>query len=150
VGTKKILTIKSFLIGLILSKILTSICVALIVAHFDHDITFLQSLIVLLLSGTSEGFIMHLVLFCIYFFNIKLIVTKITSPALFVIFLVLSGVLYFTVVTFIDWNISKRSFKDFENYISHGGYYSIYTIIVVFVLMIIGIRSRNALKNNMR
>ncbi|HZW70324.1 MAG TPA: hypothetical protein VFF57_05585 [Hanamia sp.] len=146
---KKIMAIKSFLIGLILSKILTSICVALIAAHFDHDITFLQNFIVLLLSGTSDGFIIHLVLFCIYFFNIKLIVVKITSTPLFIIFLVLSGVLYFAIVTFIDWDISKRYFKDFESYISHGGYYSIYTMIVVFILMIMGIRSRNNLKKNM-
>jgi hypothetical protein len=129
---------------------LTSICVALIVTRFDRDITFLQSLIVLLLSGTSYGFIIHLGLFCIYFFTIKLIVTKITSPALFVIFLVLSGALYFAIVTFTDWNISKRSFKDFESYMSHGGYYPIYAMVVVFILITMGIKSRNALKNNMR
>ncbi|HVY76244.1 MAG TPA: hypothetical protein VG890_15555 [Puia sp.] len=145
-GDKKIMTVKLFFIGLILSKILTAIWVALMAAHFEQGITFFQFLIVLLLSGTAEGVIMHLLLFCVYFFNIKLAVIKIASKVLFFIFLVLSGSLYFAIVTLVGWNISKDSFKDFGSYMSQGSYYSIYTLVVVLILIIIGIRSRGILQ----
>lgn len=134
--------LKSFLLGLVLSKILASVGTALIAAHFDQEITFLQYFIVLTMMGTSSGILCQILLFCIYFFSVKYLAERIRSTKLFYLFLFIHGIMYFTIILLIDWIISKGAYKSFENYIYHGNYYLIYMIAVILVLAITGVGVR--------
>ena len=135
--------LKSFLAGLLFSKVSTSIIVALFAAHFDQTISFFQFFIVLIFFATGKGILVQLFLFGFYFFSVRYLVKSMKLGLVFYTSLLLLAVSSFAIVLLIDWNISKESYPSFENYIYQGNYYLVYTLMVILVLTTFGILGRS-------
>ena len=142
--------LKSFLAGLLLCKVSTSIIVALIAAHFNKAINFIQFFIVLTFLGTGIGILIQLFLFWFYFFSVRYLAKSMKLGLLFYISLLLLAVSSFAIVLLIDWNLSKESYPSFETYIYQGNYYLVYTLMVILVLTIFGIISRSILNRSVK
>lgn len=136
--------VKFFLLGLILSKVLTSIIVARFAAYSNDALDFWQVFIILIFSGTGAGFLAQLGLFIGYFFIVKYLVKHVKLEPFFYLALLIAAVLCCSLVTFIDWEVSKASYSNFGDYIYKGNYYIVYMIVVALFLNIFGVRSRDS------
>ena len=136
---------KSLVIGFLLCNILGIAAVSLVGAYFNPSTDFLQYLLVFSIFWTPGRAIAHVLIFGLFFLIVRILVKKIRPELLFYSSLFLSGMIYFATVVWIDWNYSKESFKTFESYFREGGYYFVFTAVVVLILATMGIikRSRN-------
>ncbi len=124
--------IRYFLLGLAFCHVITAaVCSLFSVYYADPSNSFYQSFIILLFLATGQSWLSQIFLFSFFYFLIKYFSDKTYSLIIFSLLLLFAAFIFLSVIIYFDWNLSKKTYSTFKEYIFTGNYYAVYAVCVV-------------------
>ena len=122
-----------------LSCVIISIVIESLLLSSKNNGTFIGFFFLLLFNWKVESIILHFVIYALSFYVIYRLVESSKSVFSFYLLLILFDALYLISIIIFDWNLSKDIFSSFQEYMTNGNHYLIYSFIVVLLTNFLGV-----------